>query len=208
MRAILFDLDNTLIDRGAAFVEWITPLAPADQLARLVALDAGGHGPKYPLFRAIADVTGWSVIESRTAFLAGVPAASRPTPGAAALLARLRALPNRPRLGIVTNGDGPIQRAKVRAAGLEELVDTVAVSGDVGVHKPAPLVFLQALEALDVAPADAGMVGDHPVNDVLGAVRLGLRAAWLRTPFYPDAPAEADVVIDDLRDLPWPPTSG
>ena len=108
----------------------------------------------------------------------------------------------------MTNGEGDIQRAKVRAAGLDLLVDAVAVSSDVGVHKPAPDVFLAALNALDVAPADAGMVGDHPVNDVLGAVRLGIRAAWLRTPFYPDAPAEADVVIDDLRDLPWPPTLG
>jgi putative hydrolase of the HAD superfamily len=205
MRAILFDLDNTLIDRGAAFVDWITTIAPKAQIPALVALDAGGHGPK---FRAIADVTGWSVIETRAAFLAGVPAASRPTPGAAALLARLRALPDRPRLAIVTNGEGDIQRAKVRAAGLDLLVDAVAVSSDVGVHKPAPDVFLAALNALDVAPADAGMVGDHPVNDVLGAVRLGIRAAWLRTPFYPDAPAEADVVIDDLRDLPWPPTLG
>jgi hypothetical protein len=67
MRAILFDLDNTLIDRGAAFVDWITTIAPKAQIPALVALDAGGHGPKYPLFRAIADVTGWSVIETRAA---------------------------------------------------------------------------------------------------------------------------------------------
>jgi len=54
-------------------------------------------------------------------------------------------------------------------------------SGDVGVRKPAPEIFLRALEELGVDPLGAMFVGDRLDADVQGAARVGMttvQALW------------------------------
>lgn len=99
-----------------------------------------------------------------------------PFPGVAALLRELR---GRLRLAVVTNGMPELQREKLRASGLAELVDVVVVSGDVGTAKPDPRVFAAALDALGVPAAAAVMVGDNLARDVGGAAALGMRTVWV-----------------------------
>ncbi|MGH7533248.1 MAG: HAD family hydrolase, partial [Gemmatimonadales bacterium] len=82
------------------------------------------------------------------------------------------------RLGVVSNSDGGVDEA-LRAAGLRPLFEVVVDSARVGVEKPDPRIFVPALAALDVAPADALYVGDVYAVDVVGARRAGLRAALL-----------------------------
>jgi phosphoserine phosphatase len=80
-------------------------------------------------------------------------------------------------LVLVTNGASCLQREKLAASGLGELLDAVVVSGDLGVGKPEPAIFAHALEAVG---ADHGvMVGDSLRRDVEGALAAGLDAVWL-----------------------------
>ena len=78
-------------------------------------------------------------------------------------------------------------------------VDAWISSGTHGKVKPSPTIFRAALELLDVAPEEAAMVGDSPLDDVEGAKALGMRAFLLdREGRFP----ERDDTLPDLRAVP------
>lgn len=56
----------------------------------------------------------------------------------------------------------------------------VVISEEVGVDKPAPKIFHEALRRVQAAPADAVMVGDRLELDISPALALGLRAVWTK----------------------------
>lgn len=83
------------------------------------------------------------------------------------------------RLGLVTNGAPDTQRVKLQALGIEPLFAAVVVSGELGIAKPDPRVFEAALAQLDVDPAAACHVGDNLTTDVAGANAAGLVSVWI-----------------------------
>lgn len=82
-------------------------------------------------------------------------------------------------VGVLTNGDSGNQRRKLRACGLEELVDRIVVSEDIGVHKPDAAAFSAMAVALGVPLAALAHVGDDLVHDVDGATAAGAQAIWI-----------------------------
>ncbi|WP_164974643.1 HAD family hydrolase [Halegenticoccus tardaugens] len=95
-------------------------------------------------------------------------AASTVPAGAKAALA---ALSEDHALGVLSNGVGEVQRAKLAVHGLESLFDDVLVSHEVGAMKPDPALFAAAKELL---PADRYVyVGDDARDDVEPARRAG-----------------------------------
>lgn len=83
------------------------------------------------------------------------------------------------RLALVTNGAPDLQREKLTGAGLAPYFTTVVVSGEIGVGKPDPRIFIRALADVAVDAADAVFVGDHRVRDIGGAQQAGLRGIWI-----------------------------
>ncbi len=156
MHAVLFDLDNTLIDRDGAFRALVR-----DDSA-LLALDAGGHGDRAALLAALG----------LTQEELGRELASRLRPDPE-LLAALAELGSRVPIGIVTNGGSQTQRAKLAASGLGSVVRQVWISGEVGLAKPDPRLFELACNELGVAPGRTLFVGDHE-TDRAGAAAAGL----------------------------------
>ncbi|HEY7892838.1 MAG TPA: HAD family hydrolase [Solirubrobacteraceae bacterium] len=94
-----------------------------------------------------------------------------PYPEVPAALLRLR-LRGR-RLIVVSNWDISLHEV-VRNAGLSDLLDGVVSSAEVGQAKPAGAVFKRALALAGVTPAQAVHVGDSLVNDVQGALSVGV----------------------------------
>ena len=66
-------------------------------------------------------------------------------------------------------------------SGLRPLLDAVLVSMDEGVHKPNPELFRRAAARLGLSPSQCVFVGDHPVNDIEGAIGAGMRAVFIDT---------------------------
>ena len=81
-------------------------------------------------------------------------------------------------------------------------LSTVVISEAIQVQKPDPRIFAHALTQIGCRASDTWFVGDHPVNDVLGAGAVGLRAIWLSgvCPWPPDRPA-AQWQIATLGDI-------
>ena len=94
-----------------------------------------------------------------------------------------------------------MQHAKIATAQLGTAFDLVAISEDLGVDKPAAAFFTHVLNAMQCSAEQALMVGDHPVNDIAGAARVGMRTCWLRTGHFTAAPL-ADACIDSLSQVP------
>ena len=66
-------------------------------------------------------------------------------------------------IGLITNNEAVHQRRKIEAVGLDRLVDTVVISGELGIAKPDARIFAHACAQLDVAPHEAMHVGDAPL---------------------------------------------
>jgi putative hydrolase of the HAD superfamily len=83
------------------------------------------------------------------------------------------------RLALLTNGAHEAQRAKIDRFELEGLFDAVLIEGALGFGKPDPRVYRHALDALGVAAADTWMVGDNLEWDVCGPQKLGIVGIWI-----------------------------
>ena len=89
------------------------------------------------------------------------------------------------RLGLVSNAFDPgwLLHRDLDQMGIAERIDFAVFSSEVGKRKPHPAIFERALEALEVAPAEAMFVGDRLYEDVRGAGELGMttvQAVWFR----------------------------
>lgn len=96
-------------------------------------------------------------------------------PGAVELLAALK---SRVKIGVATNNPRIPQLAKLERCGLGSYVDMFISCEEVGAPKPEPPIYLESLRRLGCQPAEAVMIGDHWEWDVLGALRVGMRAIW------------------------------
>jgi len=211
-KAILFDLDGTLLDRDASvsalvqaqyeeFQGLLTSVPRETFVTRVRELDAHGYGEKTEVYRqAGAEWDLPSAVAGRLTehFWATYHSHCRPFPEVRLVLERLRG--QAVRLGIITNGQTRIQEPVVERIGIDHLIDAVLISEREGVRKPAPENFHLGASRLGVAPDEAWYVGDHPVTDIEGAHGAGSTAVWRFTPYFvpPEVPCP---VVRDLDEL-------
>jgi len=205
VKALLFDLDDTLLDYSscqdacwAASCAAVATPAGADPAALTAAIEdvrrwfwsepARHRAERTDMVGAWAKIAELGLarlggpgdgLARRIAedFAARRCAAERLFPDALATLDALRA--RHVPLGLVTNGDARLQRGKIARHGLAPYFGVVVIEGEFGAGKPDATVFRHALTGLGVDPVGTWMVGDHLVWDVDGAQRVGLRAAWI-----------------------------
>jgi HAD superfamily hydrolase (TIGR01549 family) len=220
MRALIFDLDGTLVDTVYAHViAWQMALAEAGmpidawRIHRRIGMSGG-------LFtRAVAREVGHALTAEQTEFLRSRHSAifkqllptRRPLPGAVALLRKLReaGVPH----GIATSGERPGIDPSLEA--LEVPASTVVIDRrDVNRAKPEPDLFLACQQRLGVAVEECYAVGDA-VWDMLAARRARMLGVGVLTGGYGEDellhagayqiyrdPAEIEANLDELGVLP------
>ncbi len=108
-------------------------------------------------------------------------------------------------LGVVTNGLLDPQVEKLRVCKVAEQLDFIVISEAVGHRKPSKEIFQVALKRAKVRPSEAVYVGDSWVSDVLPAVSVGMKAVWLNRYGLkcpdPNVAREVDSFIDANVDL-------
>ena len=85
------------------------------------------------------------------------------------------------RLGLITNGAPAIQRLKLAGSGFLSFFDQslIFIPGNLGIGKPDPAVFAQALTQAAVVADEALMVGNSLASDIAGARNAGIRSVWV-----------------------------
>lgn len=177
-RWICLDVGETLIDETRIWSLW----ADAVGVPRLTFLAALGavvergqeHGEVFGLFGLTE--AGWRARLPEVEAAYGGFGEEDLYPDVRRALDGLRA--GGYRIAILANQ--PAQRtAQLRALGIG--ADVMAMSGELGIAKPAPGFFARALELMGDPPPDSvAYVGDRVDNDVLPSAAAGMRAVWLR----------------------------
>lgn len=213
--AIIWDLDGTLVDSVGDLAAALNAVLRQHGLAPRTA-DAVrgmiGDGVVELVRRGFAaagrPLAQAEVPPLRRDFLAAYGRCAtwetRPMPGAAAVLAALSA-------GgwchaVCTNKPTAIARDILAALELSDDIDTVVGGDDSLPLKPDPAPVRACLEALDVAPARALMVGDS-VNDVAAGRAAGVPVIFARygyghVPGGEAAPAGLAASVDALDEIP------
>ena len=161
--AILFDLDDTLLDAGVAWRAGVTGLIDAKAPGQVdierglsawgsafttwfdpyldgaISLETSRMGRiRHWADQLGLDVPGGAELEWFDAYVVGYRAGWGRFADVDPMLAALPPVP----LGLVTNGDGVMQRAKVTALALDDRLDVIVVSDEFGTAKPDPAIFL------------------------------------------------------------------
>jgi putative hydrolase of the HAD superfamily len=203
IKAILFDLDDTLLDRTLSLAEFVKQQHQRYKLEhvayetyhrRFLELDERGYAAKPHVFQTL--ITEFAVPASVEALLAdfeqGAWTSCTLLPDVAVVLAELRVRGYK--LGVITNGEDWSQMRKLRVTGLLPLLDLIVISGNEQVKKPDPLIFTRAAERLAVRPDECAFVGDHARNDIYGAGAVGMKTVWY--PGEQQWPAEQAIAPD------------
>ncbi len=216
IKAVIFDLDNTLVD----FMR-VKRAAVAGAAEAMV--DAGLKATKDEAIKRIFHMYDREGIEDQRVFdkmlvneygeidyrilAAGVVGYRRAKesnmvlyPYVRQTLVRLSKM--NLKLGLVSDAPRMSVWTRLVSLGLEVFFDAVVSTDDTGKKKPDPAPFLRVLQKLDIAPDQALMVGDWAERDILGAKALGMKTAFAR---YGDdfntGESGADVELGDIREL-------
>ncbi len=189
IKAVLFDFDETLQDRTAAFEDYMdtffdTFCPEIDEAERekrkedMRVTGKGGYVNREEWCAGLIDMWGWKDAPSNVVLARHYDETFGDHnvifPNSEKLLSELK---KRGYLvGVITNGPSYLQNHKMDTSGLRKYCDIVVVSGDVGVHKPDPALFVYSAEKLGLKPEECCYVGDHPINDIQGALDAGMMA--------------------------------
>ena len=209
MKVIVFDLDNTLIDRQKAFTEMLKDrielTLPEDKkhlkeqaIQDILMWDDNGTVSRSVSFKKYCDKyevtcmtseelsTYWTTISGSVVYLFED------------VIEVINYLKEKYRLAILTNGSPISQRRKLESTGILDLFELSVVSGEVGIDKPDSRIFDVMCDKLNVKPEDCLYIGDNYINDVLGARNAGWQAIYLNRLHL-----ESDEVqmIDSLKKL-------
>jgi putative hydrolase of the HAD superfamily len=101
---------------------------------------------------------------------------------------------------IVSNGFKEVQYRKLQNSGIAGFFNAVMISEEQGVHKPSPILFKKALDAIGGDKSETLMIGDDFVNDIEGAMIFGIDQFFYN---YKSIPCDGGPTYNsnDLRDL-------
>lgn len=226
IKAIIFDLDNTLLD-------FIKMKQFAVKVAITAMNEAGLHVDEKTAYQDIFDLymeKGWENQQVFDDYLTQTTGEVSHKILAAGIVSYRRAREatllvypnvNKTLIQLIKMGiklavvsDAPSREAWMRLyyLNLHHVFDPVLTFDDTGVRKPSPKPFELALKGLNVKPEEALMIGDWPERDVVGAGQIGMKTVFARygdTFGTIDSGANYDVndiyelvgIIDELNDV-------
>jgi putative hydrolase of the HAD superfamily len=206
LRAVLFDLDDTLLDytasEAAAIRAYLAVLGiPEDRrdaaarawhdlqeqhFARFLTGELDFTGQRRA--RA-ADMLRWLGLDGDVppetldtwfdGYRRQYEASLTAFPDAAPALAALAACQDPPVLGIISNANEAYTRTKLAILGIDHHFTCVVCTDTVGCAKPDPRIFRHACDLLGLPPAQVAYVGDRHDTDAAAATAAGLHGLWL-----------------------------
>ena len=216
IKAIVFDLDNTLVDFMAmkrqaieaaidAMLDAGLDLERAEIKSRIDAIYKE-RGIEYQqvfddlIFGVFNKVDHRILAAGVIAYRRAREAALKPYPHATATLMQLI----RRSISLAVLTDAPSREAWLRLChiGFHHIFNLAVTFDDTQERKPSAKPFLKVLELLKTAPHEALMVGDWAERDIVGAKAVGMRTAFARYgDVFETQVHGADYDLKDITDL-------
>ncbi len=213
IKAVIFDMDNTLLD-------FVKMKQSAVKTAISAMVEAGleiDEDTAYQRIFTLYEERGWENQKIFNEFLEEVLGKVNHKLLAAGIVsyrrareANLNVYPNVNRtlvellkmgIKIAVVSDAPSQEAWMRIylLNLHHMFDVVLTFDDTQTRKPSPIPFQMALDNLDIDAKEALMIGDWPDRDMVGAKKVGIRTIFAR---YGDTFGTVDSGADwDINDI-------
>ena len=188
LKAIFFDFDDTLQSRKGAYrlycesflTKYFPDISEEERLRKLDEMEEyvdGGYKDREVYFPEIIDLWKWDnhppMQELYDSFNYDFGKYIVLLDGAIDVLNKIKEKGYI--LGCITNGVSSLQNIKLDTAGIRDMFDVVVVSGDIGIYKPDRRIFDEAIRRAGVKNEEAMFVGDHPVNDIEGALSADMQ---------------------------------
>lgn len=215
IKAILFDLDNTLIDfmrmKKMSCEAAINAMIDAglkvnkDKAIKLLFELYDKHGLEDPkifqkfLKKILGKVEHRILAYGIVAYRSVKSGFLEPYPHTHYVLLKLKS--KGLKLGIVT--DAPRLKAWLRLAAMKiaDFFNAVVTFEDTKQLKPSELPFKAAMKKLKLKPEECLMVGDMPHRDIIGAKALGMKTCFASYGNIKTKKSNADFVIKDIKGL-------
>ncbi len=176
--AVVFDLDNTLLDRSAAFRAYLNnKVDDHDLVDAAIQKDDNGYTTREDFFAWFAPQIGEEPKTCQAEFLSTFPSFFKPNEDRLTLVRKVaESYP----IACLTNGGSRTQRGKLTASGFDLVFgDHVYVSEEVGAWKPDRRVFDAVIEGSGFDPTKTIYIGDNFQHDIQGAMNAGWQACWV-----------------------------
>ncbi len=201
IKAVYFDLDNTLVDRTASIERFATMFVEkygsrlhkfntASISSMINVIDNGGYLAPDSKYGKISEAVGcelscqldWkhrvSAQELIDFWKVVFPQSSVEMVGAMNLLQSL--YDQGYFLGVISNGAHVSRIQTLAATSFDSLISQVVSSGEFGKKKPNPEIFAYAMASQGFSAHECVYVGDHPINDAIGSLNAGMRSVLLK----------------------------
>ena len=212
VKAVLFDLDGTLLNRDESvkvfisrqydrLIDFVCHIPKTEYVARFIELDNRGYVWKDKVYQQLVDefmIAGITWEKLLQDYMNEFKNHCVPFPDLVGMLEELKT--NNLLLGMITNGRGQFQMDNIEALEIKKYFEVILISEWEEIKKPDPQIFKRALEQMNVLPHECVFVGDHPDNDVKAAQNVGMKGIWKKDWQWKNV--DADFIVDDLGELP------
>lgn len=211
MKAVLFDLDETLFDRTESMAQ------TSKKMAQFFLKSGAGFCPKEfevyfqeadkernkPKFARLMLTRFPSINYSIDKFVKLRDSIalenSNLFPGSLDTLKNLK--DKGFKIGIVTNASRyDFQYKKIRKLGIVSYLDTIVISNG-GFQKPQPGIFQKALRDINLSPESVVFVGDNPIADIEGAKQIGMKTIYKKNKTFGDTCDLADYEVSSINEV-------
>jgi putative hydrolase of the HAD superfamily len=216
LKAVIFDLDNTLVDfmlmKNQAIDAAINAMRDAglklstNEIRQRIDQIYNERGIEFQsvfdelLYREFSKIDHKILSAGVIAYRRAREAALVPYPHVTMTLIKLSKM--QLKLGVVSDAPGKEAWLRLCYLNFHHLFDAVVTFDDTGKRKPNPEPFRKILEMLQIKPVEALMVGDWAERDVLGAAQVGMKTVFARygNTFGTEI-SNANYDIDDITQL-------
>ncbi|VDN49122.1 2-haloalkanoic acid dehalogenase [Petrocella atlantisensis] len=190
-QTMLFDLDDTLLDRDKAVDRMFSIIlencygevresAKSDMLQKFKEYDnGGGYSNKVEIFESFFNVfppkyrlQGNNIMDFWNNNFPSCFSLKQNT------INIVNSIKVHVKVGIITNGITQRQKEKIVNTNLDRCFDIIIISDEVGYSKPDKRIFKLALNKLDVQPETALFVGDNIEKDIGGCQNANINGIW------------------------------
>jgi putative hydrolase of the HAD superfamily len=199
IKAVLFDVDDTLFDRNLAqqktielIIEKLPEIFSKPETGSIIEAFTESDNISVEEFRAGAPSDDLRDKRSRyflrllgidedyaetitDLYVKNYPLLNTPVEGAVGLVNELS---HSFKVGVVSNGLPDVQYNKLETLKLRNLFSCIVLSEEIGIRKPDPGIFHLAAKKLGVKPSECLYVGNSYDDDITGAKKAGMKACW------------------------------